>query len=171
MAATPWLWAYRLRERTHCLHAVLSRATSDSKRPPRDRPRRPLTCGDAGGRYWDRTSDLFRVRDLCHARARCSERHRSVAAFTARRPGSGALTSSSTSRAGPRAHRVVRHFCLRQVSLRVQGRPACSAVPADTCSSTASYTPVVGQSVTQRVARCRDSMSLAARAPAGEGTP
>jgi hypothetical protein len=30
-----------------------------------------LTCGDAGGRYWDRTSDLFRVRE---ARYRCANR-------------------------------------------------------------------------------------------------
>jgi hypothetical protein len=24
---------------------------------------RPLTCGDSGGRYWDRTSDLFGVNE------------------------------------------------------------------------------------------------------------
>ena len=37
---------------------------------------RPLACGDAGGRYWDRTSDLFRVREAryrCANRPRCSE--------------------------------------------------------------------------------------------------
>ena len=33
--------------------------------------RNSLTCGDAGGRYWDRTSDLFRVRE---ARYRCANR-------------------------------------------------------------------------------------------------
>jgi hypothetical protein len=33
-----------------------------SKRPLRSDPKWPLTCGNAGGRYWDRTSDLFRVR-------------------------------------------------------------------------------------------------------------
>ena len=32
---------------------------------------RPLTCGFTGGRYWDRTSDLFRVRE---ARYRCANR-------------------------------------------------------------------------------------------------
>ena len=31
----------------------------------------PLTCGASGGRYWDRTSDLFRVRE---ARYRCANR-------------------------------------------------------------------------------------------------
>src|SRR4028118_373736 len=35
------------------------------------RSRRPLTRGLAGGRYWDRTSDLFRVRE---ARYRCANR-------------------------------------------------------------------------------------------------
>ena len=31
----------------------------------------PQSCSDAGGRYWDRTSDLFRVRE---ARYRCANR-------------------------------------------------------------------------------------------------
>src|SRR5665647_1653484 len=31
----------------------------------------PLTCDDAGGRYWDRTSDLFRVEE---ARYPCANR-------------------------------------------------------------------------------------------------
>ena len=34
-------------------------------------PKRPLNCDAAGGRYWDRTSDLFRVRE---ARYRCANR-------------------------------------------------------------------------------------------------
>src|SRR5450756_2116765 len=41
--------------------------------PPRISPERPLTCTNAGGRYWDRTSDLFRVRE---ARYRCANRPR-----------------------------------------------------------------------------------------------
>src|SRR5690606_10502429 len=41
------------------------------ERPPRISPKRPLTCCNAGGRYWDRTSDLFRVRE---ARYRCANR-------------------------------------------------------------------------------------------------
>ncbi len=31
------------------------------RRPPQISSERPLNCGNAGGRYWDRTSDLFRV--------------------------------------------------------------------------------------------------------------
>ena len=32
---------------------------------------RRLSCNNSGGRYWDRTSDLFRVRE---ARYRCANR-------------------------------------------------------------------------------------------------
>jgi hypothetical protein len=31
----------------------------------------PLKCSNFGGRYWDRTSDLFRVKE---ARSRCANR-------------------------------------------------------------------------------------------------
>ena len=37
---------------------------------------KPLTCTNSGGRYWDRTSDLFRVKE---ARSRCANRPRSYA--------------------------------------------------------------------------------------------
>jgi hypothetical protein len=40
------------------------------------RGKRALTCGNIGGRYWDRTSDLFRVRE---ARSRCANRPRTGA--------------------------------------------------------------------------------------------
>ena len=43
----------------------------ETETPPAVTPRSPVTRGDAGGRYWDRTSDLFRVRE---ARYRCANR-------------------------------------------------------------------------------------------------
>ena len=52
------------------------------RRPPRISPKRPLTCTRAGGRYWDRTSDLFRVRE---ARYRCANRPGGVVATRWRR--------------------------------------------------------------------------------------
>jgi hypothetical protein len=42
-----------------------------TKQRPLTESEGPLTCSDPGGRYWDRTSDLFRVRE---ARYRCANR-------------------------------------------------------------------------------------------------
>jgi len=49
--------------KTRLRHALGCGPIWTPKGPSRISPKQPLTCGDAGGRYWDRTSDLFRVRD------------------------------------------------------------------------------------------------------------
>ena len=48
--------------KTRLWHALEYGPIWTQKGPSRISPKQPLTCGDAGGRYWDRTSDLFRVR-------------------------------------------------------------------------------------------------------------
>ena len=54
--------------KTRLRHALGCGPIWTPKGPSRISPKQPLTCGDAGGRYWDRTSDLFRVRDRKHVR-------------------------------------------------------------------------------------------------------
>jgi len=56
--------------KTRLWHALEYGPIWTQKGPSRISPKQPLTCGDAGGRYWDRTSDLFRVRQRHTVRSR-----------------------------------------------------------------------------------------------------